>query len=185
MSFQERLASLKPLLDEFVSLPVIFAYCIIPPFIDMSTEKNDIDCSFHANAVYLHSVLYALTILVGFLYFLKFDQSVFRAASDQFFRTRFPDRPWFSLFCYMFLRLAVLTFWSLFLNPEPLSCWIEITNDEYAGFQPGRVAIVGGSGLVLFAMMWFIDKHSGVESSDVRAQPLTKENASSSSYQTI
>jgi hypothetical protein len=36
---------------------------------------------------------------------------------------------------YLALRLAIVTFWALFLGPEPLSCWIFVMDDEYSGFQ--------------------------------------------------
>jgi len=43
-----------------------------------------------------------------------------------------------------------------------LACWIEVTSDEYSGFQAGRVALVGGGGLVLFWIMQHIDAVGGI-----------------------
>ena len=55
------------------------------------------------------------------------------------------------------LRLFVVTFWALFLGPEPLSCWIVIESDEYEGFQGGRVALTTASGLLALWAMCKID----------------------------
>jgi hypothetical protein len=59
-------------------------------------------------------------------------------------------------------RLAIVTFWACAGSPEPLACWIEVTSDEYSGFQAGRVVIVGGGGLVLFLIMRHIDTVGGI-----------------------
>lgn len=132
---------------------------MVVPFIDFTAVKTDITCSFEPHVKLAHSILYvvfllggiahALLVLVGVLPEPKLQQSV------KLTLTPLLNREPLAKFIGGFLEVVLVTYWGVFLGPEPLDCFIDITAGEFSGFQGGRVGLMIGIGAVLLGFIMY------------------------------
>jgi len=141
---------------QFISVPTVFVCSIVIPFIDLASDHNDVSCNTNNSGILAHTILFALILVAAILHVILVLvgkapvpelQSNVRTTVDSII-----NKP-LGLHIGNFLELCLVTYWQVFVGPEPLSCWILITSDEFNGFQGGRAGFMIGIGVILYGFI--------------------------------
>lgn len=152
----------------FVPPVVIILYALIPPLIDAFTnELSPYLCYDTPVALALETAFFVFVLVGTVIYCCIREGPLFRLGPSYFLSTarravaRVFFRGDYNNICFyvaVFLQLLPVTFWALYLRDAPLVCWILITPEEALGFQIGRDGVFLGIGVVLYTLLFFVNK---------------------------
>jgi hypothetical protein len=152
-------------LTQFVPAVLIIFYNIVSPLIGVYTENSESICA-HKSAVIVHSIFFCWIILVSLIYLVVTELGFAITPTDLQLQGRylilrmFPSKELAGKIFGGVLQFVVVIFWSLFVGPEPMSCWATITRDTLASFELARVTTLATIGIILFFTIYLVNVYS-------------------------
>jgi hypothetical protein len=180
-----------PMLAETVLLFVqplpVLVYSLVVPIIDGLSEPSDIECHFSPGALVMHTMLFIGVVATTLVYMTFGELEAYHIKQTQFQKIakrafarllgHNDTRRAFVLFLSFALQTFLTVFFSLFLGPEPLSCWMSVHTEDFMAFEFTRATVNATTGACLFLVTFVMVTYGRTAgmNAPMRGSPMAEE----------